>query len=265
MRTRDFSRAPAPGRAEALVVVERPGGAVTWVRATRRAARTADGHLWSTGVRARDASGAVRGRVVCFATSAQAARWTTTLDPARDRWRVFRAEAEGYSNGVWRAEGDVMAHVERFTPTSVESAQGRTPPLVAPAPPRRRAEGRPRAGDRTGRPGTPSAAGAMFLGATRYRGPHAWAVLSREWSPMVADMRRMRGYVWHRVYWAPPFTLGTLAFFADRDALLAFARHPAHRRLMTWITRDRRHGTGGYIRVHVAEPAPAPGAAGGGA
>ncbi|WP_223148426.1 hypothetical protein, partial [Actinotalea sp. JY-7885] len=104
-------------------------------------------------------------------------------------------------------------------------------------------------------PRSPVDAGAMFVGATRYRGPHSWAVLSREWYPMVAAMRRLRGYVWHGVYWEPPFTLGTLAFFATRDDLLAFARLPQHRRLMRWITRDRRHGTAGYIRIHVADPA----------
>lgn len=92
----------------------------------------------------------------------------------------------------------------------------------------------------------------MFIGATRYRGLHSWIVLSREWYPMVAKMRRMRGYVWHTVYWEAPFTLGTLAFFATRDDLLVFARLPEHRRLMQWITRGTAHGTGGYIRLHVS-------------
>ncbi|MBD7917596.1 hypothetical protein H9657_04790 [Cellulomonas sp. Sa3CUA2] len=258
MRTRDFSRAPAPARADALVVVERPRAGAAWVRATRRAARAADGHVWSVGLRARDGAGAVRGRVVCFATPADAERFAAGLDLARDRVRTFRADPDGYANGVWRAEGDVMAHVERFSPTSTERAQGRVPPDVAPAPPRRGRRARtPRpasaAAPAVGPRGTPAGAGAMFLGATRYRGPHSWAVLAREWYPMVAAMRRMTGYVWHRVYWEPPFTLGTLAFFTDRDALMLFARIPAHRRLMTWITRDRRHGTGGYIRVHLAD------------
>ena len=267
MRSRDFSRAPVQARAEALVVLERPGGDLAWARRARRAVRAADGHVWSTGVQARDADGrGVRGLVACFTTPAQADAFTAGADPARDRTRTFRAAPDGYTNGVWRAEGDVMAHVERFSPLSAETSRGRTPPLVAPAPARRRrgargGTGDPEAGRAGGRadgtPTTPARSGAMFLGATRYRGPHSWAVLSREWYPMVADMRRMRGYVWHRVYWEPPFTLGTLAFFTDRDALMLFARLPAHRRLMTWITRDRRHGTGGYIRVHLAEGASA--------
>lgn len=92
----------------------------------------------------------------------------------------------------------------------------------------------------------------MFIGATRYRGLRSWLVLSREWFPMVAKMRRMHGYLWHAVYWEAPFTLGTLAFFETRDDLLVFARLPEHRRLMQWITRGTRNGTGGYIRLHVA-------------
>ncbi|MFC8191228.1 hypothetical protein ACFUMH_06130 [Cellulomonas sp. NPDC057328] len=262
MRTRDFSRAPRQARAEALVVVE--GAAGTSGRWLRRLARRAEGHVWSAGVRARDADGrAVRGRVVCLATPQDAEDLAHRAARGGARTRLFLAEPDGYSNGVWRAEGDVMAHVERFTPLTSEVVHGRTPPLVAPAPPRRRGADAPPAAPaapaRAG--GRPVDAGAMFLGATRYRGPHSWAVLGREWYPMVAAMRRMKGYVWHRVYWEPPFTLGTLAFFADRDALLLFARLPAHRRLMEWITRDRRHGTGGYIRVHVAAADDTPGAA----
>ncbi|RFA07771.1 hypothetical protein B7R21_16045 [Subtercola boreus] len=93
---------------------------------------------------------------------------------------------------------------------------------------------------------------AMFIGATKYRGPRALVQLSRTWYPMVARMQPLRGYIWHTVYWEPPFTLGTLAFFATRDDLLSFARLPAHRTLMQWITRDTRNGTGGYIRLHLA-------------
>ena len=251
MRTRDFSLAPVQARAEALVVLERAGTGPGWARRTRSAARAAEGYRWSTAVRA----AGVRGRIVCFATATDAASFAATADVQHERCRTFLAEPDGYSNGVWRAEGDVMAHIERFSALTSETHHDRTPPLVAPAPPRRGAR---RGAEASGPAGsrTPAQAGAMFLGATRYRGPHSWVVLSREWYPMIAAMRRMRGYVWHRVYWEPPFTLGTLAFFADRDALLLFARLPAHRRLMEWITRGRRHGTGGYIRIHVVPDPP---------
>ena len=37
-------------------------------------------------------------------------------------------------------------------------------------------------------------------------------------------MTRMRGYRWHKTYYEWPLTLGTIAFFEDRDALLKFAR-----------------------------------------
>lgn len=246
MRTRDFSRAPRPARAEALAVVE--AGQGVGVRHLRSAAAGSAGHVWTAGFRTRGA----RGVLGFFATPDQAAGYVAAL-PAGVRSTIFTAEAEGYSNGVWRAEGDVMAHVERFTPLAREVDGGITPPRVAGQV--RSHRGR-LGGPATAAPGSPVDAGAMFVGATRYRGPHSWAVLARDWYPMVAAMRRMRGYVWHRTYWQAPFTLGTLAFFRTRDDLLVFARLPAHRHLMQWITRDRRHGTGGFIRLLGADVAP---------
>lgn len=268
MRTTDFSRAPDRARAEAMVVVERATGGRSWQRRARDAARAAPGHRWSTAYRLRTGA---RGLLAWFATAADADAFLAGRRARDERHRSLRAEAEGYTNGVWRAEGDEMAHIERFTPVSREVARGTVPPRVAePADgsaSRRRVVGggrgpgaastrrRGSTGSTPGTGGSPADAGAMFVGATRYRGPHSWAVLSRDWYPMVAAMRRLRGYVWHGVYWEAPFTLGTLAFFATRDDLLVFARVPAHRRLMQWITRDRRHGTGGYIRLYVADDA----------
>jgi hypothetical protein len=97
-------------------------------------------------------------------------------------------------------------------------------------------------------------AGAMFVGATRYRGPLALLALTPAYYRMVRDLRRMRGYCWHKVYWKFPFTLGTLAFFTDRDAMLRFARSRYHRKLMIWVTDGTRHATGGYIRLYTADP-----------
>lgn len=189
------------------------------------------------------------------------------------------AEPGGYSNGVWRAEANVMAHIPTFTPTSVEAARGAAgPPVITPALPNEGRDRRPARGRRkrhrfssSGRSGRSTRtnvrpvadAGAMFIGATKYRGPKALVQLSRTWYPMVARMQTLRGYVWHTIYWEPPFTLGTLAFFATRDDLLSFARLPAHRTLMQWITRGTRNGTGGYIRLHLAPEArgPRPGSA----
>ena len=95
---------------------------------------------------------------------------------------------------------------------------------------------------------------AMFVGATRYRSPLSVLTLTFTWFRMVRDMKRMRGYCWHTVYWEFPLTLGTIAFFTDRDALLRFARSRHHRRLMIWVTDGTRNATGGYIRLYNAEP-----------
>ncbi|HUN32154.1 MAG TPA: DUF4188 domain-containing protein [Trebonia sp.] len=95
---------------------------------------------------------------------------------------------------------------------------------------------------------------AMFVGATRYRGPLAVLRVSVNYLRMVRDMKRMRGYCWHKVYWQFPVTLGTVAFFTDRDAMLRFARTRYHRELMVWLTDGQRQATGGFIRLYSAEP-----------
>lgn len=93
-------------------------------------------------------------------------------------------------------------------------------------------------------------AGAVFVGATRYASPLAWARLAPRWNAMVREMRRRPGYLHHQVYYDPPFTLGTIGYFRTRDDLLAFARSGAHRGLMQWVTDGTDNATGGYIRVY---------------
>lgn len=106
-------------------------------------------------------------------------------------------------------------------------------------------------------PSTPAHVGgnAVFVGATRYTGPLAWLRLARGWSAMVQQMRRLPGYRGHAVYYERPWTLGTVGFFASHDDLMLFARGRGHRDLMHWVVGgaspgDRRHATGGYIRVY---------------
>jgi hypothetical protein len=95
---------------------------------------------------------------------------------------------------------------------------------------------------------------AMFVGATRYRSPRSVLAQTADYIRMVRDMKRMRGYLWHKVYWQFPLTLGTIAFFTDKDAMLRFARSRYHRKLMVWVTDGTRNATGGFIRLYAAEP-----------
>ena len=97
-------------------------------------------------------------------------------------------------------------------------------------------------------------AGAMFIGGTRDANPLVLLRLAPDWIRMVRDMRRMSGYCWHTVYWQFPLTLGTIAFFTDRDALLRFARTRHHRKLMMWLTAGTRNATAGFIRLYTASP-----------
>jgi hypothetical protein len=92
---------------------------------------------------------------------------------------------------------------------------------------------------------------AMFIGSTRYNGPRDWWTLSRTWKPFVRRMTALPGYCWHHVYWEPPFTLGTMAYFDTMDQLLAVARLPEHRKLMRWVADGTsEHATAGFIRLY---------------
>ena len=96
---------------------------------------------------------------------------------------------------------------------------------------------------------------AMFIGATRYSGPLAMLHTIRAWFPMVRQMKRMAGYRWHTVYYQFPYTIGTIAFFSDQDAMLKFARSRHHRDLMCWLTDSGAgNATAGFIRLFTAQP-----------
>jgi hypothetical protein len=175
------------------------------------------------------------------------------LDGEHPTGRILQAEPSGYTNGVWRAEDGLMGHIERFTPTSVEAGRATEPPRVDAASTQRpTSRSEKKRAQRRRDPRPIADAHAMFVGATKYTGPSALIALSRIYYPMIARMVTMRGYVWFTTYYEFPFTLGTLAFFERRDDLLSFARSPAHRHLMQWITKDTRNGTAGYIRLHTA-------------
>lgn len=97
-------------------------------------------------------------------------------------------------------------------------------------------------------------ADAMFVGATRYRGPFSIFRVMRVWRKLIRSLKHSPGYNWHTIYYEFPFTLGTIAFFDTRENLIRFARTPEHHDLMIWVTNDKRHATGGYIRIYEALP-----------
>ncbi len=94
---------------------------------------------------------------------------------------------------------------------------------------------------------------AEFVGATRFRGPLSMIELARRWYPMLAKLKRSPGYRGHHVWYRFPFTLGTIAFFADKDALLSFARSPEHHAIMRWVM-EPGNARGGFIRLYEALP-----------
>ncbi|PPG33294.1 hypothetical protein [Pseudoclavibacter sp. RFBB5] len=233
MFTTDFSKAPIQGRAEALVIVE------------GRSAEH-DGVIWRQRFRDRR----VVGELLLFESIEQAREVAASH---RGRTKLLLAEARGYSNGIWRADPEPppgeMAHNPHFAPVTKEWEQGRTPPLVAE--PTRKPK-------KLTTPIPPPShtifdTASMFVGATRYTTPFAWAVTGRIWGQMTGKMRRMPDYCWHGIYWEAPWTLGTLASFSTRDALIRFARMPEHRHLMQWIVKDTKNADAGFIRLFASE------------
>lgn len=229
MFTTDFSKTPIQGHAEAIVLAE-----------GRSSAGRRDGVTW----RSRKRDGSIPFEVLTVDTVEHAEAIAASHAA---RTVVLIAEARGYTNGVWRAEQQFpMAHNEHFHQTSSEERAGRTPPRIADGirKPRRRAQ------SAAPRRWTIFDTGSMFLGATRYRQPFAWAITGRYWGSMVGKMMRMSGSVWHGIYWEWPWTLGTLANYRTRDDMLRFARMPEHRHLMQWIVSGTVHGNGGFIRLY---------------
>ena len=94
---------------------------------------------------------------------------------------------------------------------------------------------------------------AMFVGATSYRGLGSIFYLTTIWFKMINQMKKMPGYCKHFVWYEFPFTLGTIAFFKDRDSLLRFARSKHHSQLMVWVTDGAKNANGGFIRLYNAE------------
>lgn len=144
MRTADFSRAPRIAQGGAMLVSATPAtGPIAWARHVARhrtVVRQLERHGGCCGHRTFWQPPWTVGTVAWFETMDALLRFARTgahrelEDWALGRpgttggWvRVYEAGPHGYSNGVWRAEGDVMATIEHFTPVRREE-QG--PPVV---------------------------------------------------------------------------------------------------------------------------------------
>lgn len=142
MRTDDFSRAPAIGQAGAMVVGStRITGSVAALGQLRRHRAMLAELQRASGYRAHRAywqPPSTLGMVAWFDTVDDVARFARTgAHPALADWvdagtlgestrgehdwvRVYQARESGYTNGVWRAEGNVMRNIETFTPVGRE-------------------------------------------------------------------------------------------------------------------------------------------------
>lgn len=117
MRTDDFCAAPPLARGGAMVTIEAPEagrGTARWALRARSLLRRRRGLVRRAVLldRARP-----RGLIAWFADAEQADAAVAALGrgPGHGRVPTHLAQPHGYSNGVWRAEGNVMAHIPRFS------------------------------------------------------------------------------------------------------------------------------------------------------
>lgn len=132
MRTRDFSAAPPLARAAAMLTLVPPGGGYAeaasprWLLQVRRRLGRAPGLVRREWLRPGPRPAGV---VAFFGEVGQAEEALAALHEAGVAFQVQLHEAhpKGYSNGIWRAEGNQMAHIERFSRLEGETR----PPRVA--------------------------------------------------------------------------------------------------------------------------------------
>lgn len=137
MRTTDFSHAPALGRATAeFVGGTHFSGFLAFIglfkrwRPMVRRLKSSPGycghHVW---YRFPYTWGTIaffsdRTALLTFARSpehTEMIRWVMTPGNARGGFiRLYEALPQGYSSGIWRAEGNVMRAIDRFTPLEGE-------------------------------------------------------------------------------------------------------------------------------------------------
>jgi hypothetical protein len=96
-------------------------------------------------------------------------------------------------------------------------------------------------------------ANAEFVGGTNFTSLISLMELCTKWQALKKRLVKAPGYKGHRVWYRFPFVIGTIAFFADKDSLMAFARTPEHAEIMKWVMNPGK-ARGGFIRVYEALP-----------
>lgn len=144
MRTRDFSRAPRQGQAGSLFIgatkYNSPKDWITVARSFRpmvKRMKSMPGYCWHTiyyewpFTLGTIAMFETRQDMLTIARSPEhraLVRWVSdgNTDHATAGYiRLFSADEDGYTNGVWRAEDNEMQHIEEWTALPGESTPGR--------------------------------------------------------------------------------------------------------------------------------------------
>jgi hypothetical protein len=79
----------------------------------------------------------------------------------------------------------------------------------------------------------------LFLidGANELRGLRSLIWVVRRWPRLRRELMSTEGYVTHRLWYVPPFTLGLTSWWSDRRGAYRFAHQPAHLEFWSWSAR----------------------------
>jgi hypothetical protein len=89
----------------------------------------------------------------------------------------------------------------------------------------------------------------LLDGANELTGARAlWWVL-RHWPALRREMRATEGYLAHRIWYSPPYTIGLLTWWTDEKAAYRFAHAPQHTKFWRWGS-EPGHTSGGWLATY---------------
>ncbi len=86
-------------------------------------------------------------------------------------------------------------------------------------------------------------------GANELRGPRALWWVVRKWPSLRRELESAPGYVAHRLWYAPPFTVGLTTWWEDERSVYRFAHFPTHLEFWRWATQ-RDSTRGGWLATY---------------
>lgn len=89
----------------------------------------------------------------------------------------------------------------------------------------------------------------LIDGANELTGIRALWWVVRRWPSLRRELTSAPGYVAHRLWYAPPFTVGLTTWWTDEKSVYRFAHTPTHLDFWKWATRHETT-SGGWLATY---------------